>query len=51
MTVFDDPEAVGTDLPDRDPSTDCEFQECKKLEAGFDLEANIDEAILEVFNR
>jgi hypothetical protein len=50
MTVFDDPDSVGSELPDRDPSTDCEFQECEKLEVGKEIEANID-AVLEVFDQ
>jgi hypothetical protein len=50
MTPFTDPEAVGTELPDRDPGTDCQFHECEKLEAGEEIGANIDAAVLEVFD-
>jgi hypothetical protein len=51
MAPFTDPEAVGTDLPDLDPSTECKSRECRHVEAGGDIGTDIDAVVLEVFER
>jgi hypothetical protein len=47
--MFTDPDAVGSELPDRDPSTDCQFRECDRKEAGEEIEPS-DRTVLGLFD-
>jgi hypothetical protein len=48
--MFTDPDEVGTELPDRDPSADCEPQECARVEAGEEID-EADASVLELFKK